>query len=79
MGNCQSGACMRVSMREGYVLDCINGFHTSLRNETSYCEHMSVLQLDALENLPRKHSLQNILDVDPNHYCILYTMNIFAV
>lgn len=49
MGNCQSGVCMRVSMREGYVLDCINGFHTSLRNETSYCEHMSVLQLDALK------------------------------
>ncbi len=48
MGNCQNGACMRVSMREGYVLDGINGFHTSLRYETPYCEHMSVLELDAL-------------------------------
>ncbi len=39
---------MHARMREGYVLDSINGFHNSLRYETPYCENMSVLELDAL-------------------------------
>ncbi len=47
-GNGKLSECMRENMREGYALDGINGFHTSLRYETPYCEHMSVLELDAL-------------------------------
>lgn len=46
-----SERCVYACENEGRLLDSINGFHTSLRYETPYCEHMSVLELDALWRL----------------------------